>query len=62
MDRRDVYRMIIRIAKAAGIPRYISPHSLRHATITNALDRCPLPQPSMSLIASPPSPSILTVR
>jgi integrase/recombinase XerD len=34
IDRRDVYRMVTRIAKAAGI----SPHSLRHAAITNALD------------------------
>jgi integrase/recombinase XerD len=38
IDRRDCYRMVIRIAKAAGIPRHISPHSLRHAAITNALD------------------------
>ncbi len=38
VDRRDVYRMVLRIAKAAGIPRHISPHSLRHAAITNALD------------------------
>jgi site-specific recombinase XerD len=38
LDRRDVYRMVGRIAKAAGIPRHISPHSLRHAAITNALD------------------------
>ena len=38
MDRRDAYRMVARIAKAAGIPRHISPHSLRHAAITNALD------------------------
>lgn len=36
--RRDVYRMVTRIAKAAGVPRHISPHSLRHAAITNALD------------------------
>jgi hypothetical protein len=35
--------MVARIAKAAGIPRHISPHSLRHAAITNALDaRVPL--------------------
>lgn len=27
IDRRDCYRMVIRIAKAAGIPRHISPHS-----------------------------------
>ncbi|WP_185748939.1 tyrosine-type recombinase/integrase [Humibacillus xanthopallidus] len=38
VDRRDVYRMVARIAKNAGIPRHISPHSLRHAAITNALD------------------------
>ncbi len=43
IDRRDVYRMVARIAKRAGIPRHISPHSLRHAAITNALDaRVPL--------------------
>ena len=38
IDRRDCYRMVARIARAAGIPRHISPHSLRHAAITNALD------------------------
>jgi integrase/recombinase XerD len=39
IDRRDAYRMVARIAKAAGgMPRHISPHSLRHAAITNALD------------------------
>lgn len=38
IDRRDVYRMVQRIAKRAQIPRHISPHSLRHAAITNALD------------------------
>ncbi len=38
VDRRDVYRMVIRIAKTSAIPRHISPHSLRHAAITNALD------------------------
>ncbi len=38
IDRRDVYRMVLRIAKAAGIPRHVSPHSLRQAAITNALD------------------------
>ncbi len=38
IDRRDCYRMVIRIATAAGIPRHISPHPLRHAAITNALD------------------------
>jgi integrase/recombinase XerD len=38
VDRRDVYRMVLPIATVAGIPRHISPHSLRHAAITNALD------------------------
>jgi site-specific recombinase XerD len=38
IGRRDCYRMVLRIAKAAGIARHISPHSLRHAAITNALD------------------------
>ena len=38
IDRRDAYRMVTRIAKTAGIPRHISPHALRHAAITNALD------------------------
>jgi integrase/recombinase XerD len=38
IDRRDCYRMVVRIANTAGIPRHISPHSLRHAAITNALD------------------------
>ena len=37
IDRRDAYRMVA-LAKTAGIPRHISPHSLRHAAITNALD------------------------
>src|SRR5450756_2089655 len=30
IDRRDAYRMVARIAKAAGLPRRISPHPLRH--------------------------------
>jgi integrase/recombinase XerD len=38
IDRRDAYRMVARIAQTAGVPRHISPHSLRHAAITNALD------------------------
>ena len=38
IDRRDDYWMVQRIAKTAGIPRHISPHSLRRAAITNALD------------------------
>ena len=37
IHRRDACRMVARIAKAAGIPRHISPYSLRHAAITNAL-------------------------
>ena len=34
IDRRDVYRMVARIATTAGIPRHISPHSLHHAAPT----------------------------
>jgi site-specific recombinase XerD len=30
--------MVTRIAKPPGSPRHISPHSLRHVAITNALD------------------------
>jgi site-specific recombinase XerD len=30
--------MVRWIAKAAGISRHITPHSMRHAAITNALD------------------------
>jgi len=37
IDRRDVCRIVLRIAKVARIPRHVGPHSLRHATITNAL-------------------------
>ena len=35
VDRRDAYRLVARIA---GLPRHISPHALRHAALTNALD------------------------
>lgn len=38
IDRRDAYRMVRRIATVAGIATHISPHSLRHAAVTNALD------------------------
>jgi site-specific recombinase XerD len=38
IDRRDVSRMVLRIAKVAGNSRHVSPHSLRHAAITNGLD------------------------
>jgi integrase len=38
VDRRDVYRMVARIAKTTGIPRHISPHALRHPALTNAPD------------------------
>ena len=38
INRRDAYRMVTRVATTAGIPRHISPHSLRHTAITNALD------------------------
>ncbi len=71
IDRRDAYRMVTRIATTAKIPRHISPHSLRHAAITNALDaasRCatrrswpatPTPAPP-STTTAPAATSIAT--
>src|SRR3954452_18052642 len=38
IDRRDVHRMVARIAKTAGTPRHISPHSLRRSATSNSLD------------------------
>ena len=38
IDRRDAYRMVTRVAEGCRHPAHISPHSLRHAAITNALD------------------------
>jgi site-specific recombinase XerD len=38
MDRHGASRIVRRIAKRAGIGKPISPHTLRHAFITAALD------------------------
>ena len=38
MNRHAAGRIVKRIAKAAGIPQNISPHSMRHSFITAALD------------------------
>ena len=38
MDRHAATRIVQRIAKTAGVDKHLSPHSLRHAFITNALD------------------------
>lgn len=38
LDRRTAYRIVTRLARKAGITKSISPHSLRHAYITAALD------------------------
>ncbi|MEY2591013.1 MAG: integrase/recombinase XerD [Acidimicrobiaceae bacterium] len=38
MNRHGATRIVRRIAKRAGITKYISPHSLRHSFITAALD------------------------
>lgn len=43
IDRRDCYRMVARIAKAAGIPRHISPHSPRHGVHFLTAYVCPWP-------------------
>jgi hypothetical protein len=62
IDRRDCYRMVTRIAEAAGIPRHISPHSLSHARITNALD-AGVPLRDAQILArhtAPPAPPSTT--
>ena len=38
MDRHAATRIVQRVAKGAGITKHLSPHSLRHGFITNALD------------------------
>ncbi len=38
LDRHAASRIVKRLAKAAGIDKRISPHSLRHSFITAALD------------------------
>lgn len=38
LDRHDAARIVARLARAAGIGKRISPHSLRHSAATNALD------------------------
>jgi integrase len=38
MDRHAASRIVRRVARAAGLDKHISPHSLRHAFITAALD------------------------
>jgi integrase/recombinase XerD len=38
MDRHAASRMVRRVARVAGLDKHISPHTLRHAFITAALD------------------------
>ena len=38
LDRRTAHRWVGALAKRAGITKRITPHSLRHAMVTNALD------------------------
>jgi site-specific recombinase XerD len=38
MDRHAASRIVRRVARAAGLDKHITPHSLRHAFITAALD------------------------
>ena len=38
MDRNSAARVVVRLAKKAGIRKHLSPHSLRHAFVTACLD------------------------
>jgi len=38
LDRHDAARVVCRVARAAGIGKHLSPHSLRHTAVTLALD------------------------
>ena len=38
MDRNAAARVVVRLAKKAGIKKHLSPHSLRHAFVTACLD------------------------
>jgi integrase/recombinase XerD len=38
MDRRAATRVVVRLAKKAGIKKHLSPHSLRHSFVTACLD------------------------
>lgn len=38
LDRRGAARIVARVARAAGITKRITPHSLRHTFMTMALD------------------------
>lgn len=50
--------MVTKITKADGIPTHISPHSLRHAAITNALDAgCPFATRRPSPATRAPAPT-----
>ena len=47
--------MVARIAKTAEIPRHISPHTLRHAAITNAPRRRPPAARDAQILAGTPA-------
>ena len=38
LNRQAATRIVVRLAKQAGVSKHISPHSLRHSFITAALD------------------------
>jgi integrase/recombinase XerD len=64
IDRRDVYRMVLRVARTAGIPRHISPtpcDTLRSPTPSTPASHCAMPRSSPDMPTHEP-PSTTTAH
>ncbi len=57
LNRQAATRIVVRLAKAAGVSKHISPHSLRHSFITAALDAgVPLRDVQIAAVTPTPAP------